>query len=135
MLQKLILKLLVEQREGNMKFEYNGNLLEKERVNLVANEITKKYPMISTEKAKEAAMLEGRISSDKTNEDELCRLYNIMLVNRDDKKTVIEVFRDFYNVVKDCYNKGIENIYLKVYEDIFEYLRGNLEFPFISDYI
>ena len=135
MLQKLILKLLVEQREGNMKFEYNGNLLEKERVNLVADEITKKYPMISTEKAKEAAMLEGRISSDKTNEDELCRLYNIMLVNRDDKKTVIEVFRDFYNVVKDCYNKGIESIYLKVYEDIFEYLRGNLEFPFISDYI
>lgn len=118
-----------------MKFEYNGNLLEKERVNLVANEITKKYPMISIEKAKEAAMLEGRISSDKTNEDELCRLYNIMLVNRDDKKTVIEVFRDFYNVVKDCYNKGIESIYLKVYEDIFEYLRGNLEFPFISDYV
>ena len=37
--------------------------------------------------------------------------------------------------IKDCYNKGIESNYLKVYEDIFEYLRGNLEFPFISDYI
>lgn len=118
-----------------MEFEYNGNLFEEDRINLVANEITKKYPMVSFYKAKEAAMLEGRISSDKTNEDELCRLYNIMLVNRDDKRTVIEVFRDFYNVVKDCYNKGIESDYLKVYEDIFEYLRGNLEFPFISDYI
>ena len=105
-----------------MEFEYNGNLLEEERVNLVANEITKKYSDISIEKAREAARLEGRISEEKTNEDELCRLYNIMLVNRDDKRTVIEVFRDFYNVVKDCYNKGIESNYLKVYEDIFEYL-------------
>ena len=118
-----------------MEFEYNGNLLEEERINLVANEIIKKYPNIAVDKAREAAMLEGRISSDKTNEDELCRLYNIMLVNRDDKKAVIEVFRDFYTVVKDCYNKGIESNYLKVYEAIFEYLRGNLEFPFISDYI
>ena len=118
-----------------MEFEYKGNLLEEERVNLVANEITKKYSDISIEKAREAARLEGRISEEKTNEDELCRIYNIMLVNRDDKKLVIEVFRDFYNVVKDCYKKGIESNYLKVYEDIFEYLRGNLDFPFISDYI
>lgn len=36
---------------------------------------------ISLEKAKETAMLEGKISSSKTVNDELKRLYNIMLVN------------------------------------------------------
>lgn len=118
-----------------MEFEYNGNLLEEERVDLVANEITKKYPSVSFYKAREAAMLEGRISDAKTPEDELCRLYNIMLVNKDDKKVVIEVFKDFYATVKECYKNNITSNYLKVYEDIFEYLRGNLEFPFISDYI
>ena len=64
-----------------MMFEYNGNLLEVDRINLVAKEITDKYPQISIEKAKEAAMLEGKISSNKTVNDELNRLYNIMLVN------------------------------------------------------
>ena len=54
-----------------MMFEYNGNLLEVDRINLVAKEITDKYPQISIEKAKEAAMLEGKISSNKTVNDEL----------------------------------------------------------------
>ena len=49
-----------------MDFEYNGNLLEDDRINLVANEIVNKYPKISIEKAKEAALLEGKISSNKT---------------------------------------------------------------------
>ena len=61
-----------------MDFEYNGNLLEDDRINLVANEIVNKYSQISLEKAREAAMLEGKISDYKTINDELNRLYNIM---------------------------------------------------------
>ena len=38
-----------------MDFEYNGNLLEDDRINLVANEIVNKYSQISFERAKEAA--------------------------------------------------------------------------------
>ena len=56
-----------------MDFEYNGNLLEDDRINLVANEIVNKYSQISLEKAREAAMLEGKISDYKTINDELNR--------------------------------------------------------------
>ena len=77
-----------------MDFEYNGNLLEDDRINLVANEIVNKYSQISLEKAREAAMLEGKISDYKTINDELNRLYNIMLVNSDNKEIVIIVYKD-----------------------------------------
>ena len=40
-----------------MKFEYNGNLLEEDRINLVVREIIDKYPQISVEKAKDAAIM------------------------------------------------------------------------------
>lgn len=118
-----------------MNYEYNGNLLEDERINLVMNEIVGKYPFVSLDKAKEAAMLEGRISSRKTNENELCRLYNIMLVNSDNKRIVLEVFKDFSSVVIDSYKKGIESIYLQLVDGIYDYLKGIIEFPIISDYI
>lgn len=78
-----------------MDFEYNGNLLEDDRINLVANEIVNKYSQISLEKAREAAMLEGKISDYKTINDELNRLYNIMLVNSDNKEIVIIVYKDY----------------------------------------
>lgn len=118
-----------------MNFEYNGNLLEDERIDLVANEIISKYPSVNLDKAKEAAMLEGRISSAKTKENELCRLYNIMLVNSDNKRLVVEVFKDFSNVVIDCYRKGIKSNYLQLVDGIYDYLNGIIEFPIISDYI
>ena len=118
-----------------MKYEYNGNLLEDERIELVINEITDKYPMVTLDKAKSAALMEGRISSKKTNEDELCRLYNIMLVNSDNKKIVAEVFKDYSNVVIDCYRKGIKSDYLQLVDGIYDYLNGIIEFPIISDYI
>ena len=117
-----------------MKYEYNGNLLESERINLVAEEIIRKYPRVSIDKGKKAATLEGRISKEKTNEDELCRLYNIMLVNEDNKLIVMEVFKDFSNIVVDCYKKGIESNYLKVTDGIIDYLKGYIEFPYLSDY-
>ena len=84
-----------------MGFEYNGNLLEDERISLVANEIIAKYPQVSMEKAKEAAMLEGKISTIKTINDELNRLYNIMLVNSDNKSIVSLVYKDFINLLSN----------------------------------
>ncbi len=117
-----------------MDFEYNGNLLEDDRINLVAKEITSKYSKIDLEKAKEAAMLEGRISDTKTTDDELNRLYNIMLVNSDNKNVVLIVYKDFLETLKKNYNEGKENNYVYLVDDINAYLDGNTEFPFISDY-
>ena len=116
-----------------MMFEYNGNLLEVDRINLVAREITDKYPQISIEKAKEAAMLEGKISSNKTVNDELNRLYNIMLVNCESKNIVTLIYKDFLKLLKE---KHIEedNNYIYLVEGINNYLQNYAEFPFLSDY-
>ncbi len=115
-----------------MKFEYNGNLLEDERISLVANEIINKYPQVSIEKAKEAAMLEGKISKDKTVNDELNRLYNIMVVNCDNKNIVSLIYKDFLNVFK---NSNLEdNNYIYLINGINDYLQSYAEFPFLSDY-
>ena len=48
-------KQLQEREEYNMRFEYNGNLLEEDRIHLVAKEIIDKDPQISIEKAQKAA--------------------------------------------------------------------------------
>lgn len=116
-----------------MMFEYNGNLLEEDRINLVAKEIIDKYPQISIEKAKEAAMLEGKISSNKTVNDELNRLYNIMLVNCESKNIVTLIYKDFLKLLKE---KHIEedNNYIYLVEGINNYLQNYAEFPFLSDY-
>ena len=78
-----------------MNFEYNGNLLENDRIILVVKEIVDYYPQISLEKAREAAMLEGKISSEKAVDDEINRLYNLMLVNSDNKNIVSQIYNDF----------------------------------------
>lgn len=116
-----------------MNFEYNGNLLEEDRINLVAKEITDKYPQIDIEKAKEAAMLEGRISTNKTINDELNRLYNIMLINCDNKKIVSIVYKDFLPLLKDKKNPDIHNfIYLAI--RINNYLENYEEFPLLNEF-
>ena len=115
-----------------MKFEYNGNLLENERINLVTNEIISKYPQISIEKAKEAAMLEGKISENKNVNDELNRLYNIMLVNCDNKNVVSLIYKDFLSVFKN--NNLEDNNYIYLINGINDYLQNYNDFPFFSDY-
>lgn len=91
--------------------------------------------MISIEKAREAAMLEGRISTSKNIINELNRLYNIMLVNSDSKDIVSLVYRDFIKVIKD--NKDnideISSYYSMIYQ-INDYIMGHSDFPFIDDY-
>lgn len=102
---------------------------------MVAKEIVSKYPMISIEKAREAAMLEGRISTSKNIINELNRLYNIMLVNSDSKDIVSLVYKDFIKVIKD--NKDnideISSYYSMIYQ-INDYIMGHSDFPFIDDY-
>ena len=116
-----------------MMFEYNGNLLEDDRINLVAKEITDKYPQISIEKAKDAAMLEGKISSNKTVNDELNRLYNIMLVNCESKNIVTLIYNDFLKLLKEEHIEE-DNNYIYLVEGINNYLQNYAEFPFLSDY-
>ncbi len=116
-----------------MKFEYNGNLLEEDRINLVAKEIVNEYPQISIEKAKEAARLEGRISTDKNIHDELNRLYNIMLINCDDRNIVLMVYKDFLDLLNDD-NLEENNIYFNIADGISDYLQNYADFPFLSDY-
>lgn len=117
-----------------MDFEYNGNLLEEDRINLVANEIVNKYPQISLEKAKEAAMLEGKISDSKTINDELTRLYNIMLVNSDNKVIVSIIYKDFLYILKNNYIEEDNNNYIYLADGINAYLQNYAEFPLLSDY-
>lgn len=117
-----------------MDFEYNGNLLENDRINLVANEIVNKYSQISFDKAKEAAMLEGKISDYKTINDELNRLYNIMLVNSDNKEIVTMVYKDFLEVLKNRSTEEDSDNYINLVDGINAYLQNNAEFPFLSDY-
>ena len=116
-----------------MNFEYNGNLSEDDRLKLVASEIITKYPEISPKKAIESAMLEGKISKDKTIDDELLRLYNIMLVNSNDKKIVTTIYNDFINLIK---NNLIEegNKFYHVAESINEYLNNISDFTVLSDF-
>lgn len=116
-----------------MKFEYNGNLLETDRINLVAKEIIHKYPQITIEKAQEAAMLEGKISSEKTIYDELNRLYNIMLVNRESEDIVILVYKDFLTLLMKK-NMIEDNNYICLAEGINNYLKNYADFPFLSDF-
>ena len=117
-----------------MEYEYNGNLLEDDRINLVASEIVNKYPQININKAMDAAMLEGKISSDKTVEMEFNRLYNIILVTNDDKKSVRPTYIDLVNLLKN--NEDDERIkyYYTIALEIANFLLGKRDFPFLNEF-
>jgi len=116
-----------------MNYEYNGHLLTDERVKLVADEIVACYPQISLENAKEAAILEGSISKEATAIDKLNRLYNIMLVSRDDKKIVSKVYKDYLNILNNTpYEEELAK-YVDLIDGIDTFLNNNADFPFISD--
>ena len=117
-----------------MEYLYNGNLLESERIEQVSHDITNKYPVISLDKAYDAALLEDKISTyNITNDFKLNRLYNIMLVYRDNKYLLLYIFIDYLNILNN--NSNISNIYSDIAKDIKLYLVGEHSFPFISDYM
>lgn len=117
-----------------MRYEYNGNLLEEDRINLVANEIISTYPQISYDKAKEIAMLEGKISSDKNFDIEFNRLYNIMLVMKDDASILRIVCTDLLGLLKN--NKYHENFdhYTTITQAILNFIMNKRDFPFLDEF-
>lgn len=117
-----------------MEYEYNGNLLECDRINLVTNEIVNKYPLIAINKAKEAAMLEGKISIDKNVEMQFNRLYNIMLVTQDNKQIVKDVYVDLVELLKNNKNDGKIRYYSLIALNIANFLTNRREFPYLDEF-
>lgn len=124
---KFVKKILV--KGYNMDYKYNGNMLENDRIELVASEIIKKYPQIGIEKARNIAMLEGRISKKKNTEMQFDRLYNIMLMMQNDKNIVKLVCSDLVDILKDSEENGNLKFYFDVVFQILRFLSGEMVFP------
>ena len=118
-----------------MQYEYNGNLLEEDRINLIANEITTAYPEIPIDKAKEIAMLEGKISTACNLEMVFTRLYNIMLIMSNDKIIVKKVYLSLFNILNANANQndGKIDYYYQVLEEIYYFLNSEREFPLLVE--
>ena len=95
-----------------MKYQYNGHLLEEERIELVATEIMMKYPEINRRDAEKIAALEGSISTNRNFDMIFTRLYHIMLIMNQDKKIVRKVYKDLLFYLKE--NQSTDKI--DVYE-------------------
>lgn len=120
-----------------MEFEYNGHLLEEEKNIQVANEIITKYPNIDFDKALKIASLEDKITTKKTPEIELNRLYNILLLTINNNNIHNEVYKD----IKKAYNNYLNNNEYKnsKMDDIMTELilfeeRKRNKFPLISEF-
>lgn len=124
---------LIERVKSNMKYEYNGNLIENDRINNVASDIINYYPEINVNEANEIALLEGRISEDKNLDMQFNRLYNIMLVMQDNKNIVKVVARDLIDILND--NKNDYNIkyYYNIAYQVLRYLSNERDFPYIDE--
>ena len=117
-----------------MYYEYNGNLLENDRIDLVSQEIVHKYPQISIEQAKKAAMLEGKISNGKNFDIQFNRLYNIMLIVSDDINNVRVVYDDLINLLENVNNNEKIGYYYDIAREILNYLKGEREFPYLDEF-
>ena len=116
-----------------MKYAYNGNLLEEDRVLLVAKEIMSKYPEITFLQAQMTARLEGYISSKATSDDKLKRLYNIMLINQNDKNLITKVYQDYTGILKSELNNIKNNKYITLGKILNDYIEGYTPFPFMKN--
>ena len=124
---------LIERVKSNMKYEYNGNLIENDRINNVASDIISLYPEITINEANEIALLEGRISEDKNLDMQFNRLYNIMLVMQDNKNIVKVVARDLINILNDNKNDNNIKYYYNIAYQILRYLSNERDFPYIDE--
>lgn len=117
-----------------MKYEYNGNLLESERINEVAKDIITKYPKISIQHARQIAMLEGSISTDYNVDLAFNRLYNIMLITSDDSDMVKRVYLDLISLLNNNRNAKRIDYYYSVTLEISRFLREERDFPFLEEF-
>lgn len=123
---------LKKREEIKMKYEYNGNLLEEDRVLLVANEIVEKYPEINFLLTQMAARLEGYISSKVTPDDKLNRLYNIMLVNQNNKELITKVYHDYTGILKFELSNIKNSKYITIGKILNDFIEGYCAFPFMN---
>ena len=126
------MKPLKKEVEVKMQYEYNGNLLEEDRVLLVAKEIMSKYPELNFLQAQMPARLEGYISDKVTPDDKLNRLYNIMLINQNDKKLISKVYRDYTDILKSELNQIKNYKYITISNMLQDYIDGYTSFPFVN---
>ena len=117
-----------------MKYEYNGHLLDKERVNLAAQEIILKYPKINYGKALDIASLEGSISTEPNLEMEFGRLYNIMLVMQDNEEVVKEVFIDLAEVINKYKDDNNLKYYYDISKEIVRFIKKERSFPYLEEF-
>lgn len=117
-----------------MKFEYNGNLSEEDRIHNVIRDIVCKYPEISTDQAREIALLEGRISEDYNVQMNFNRLYNIMLVLNQDINLVKKVYLDLVSLLTNNRDDKRIEYYYNVTLEISKYLNYERDFPFLDEF-
>lgn len=116
-----------------MEYKYNGNLLEEDRIDLVTNEIIMKYPKIDINNAKEIAMLEGRISENKNLEIQFNRMYNIILIEKDNNDIIKEVYSDLVDILKKNTDDDNFDYYYAITVEIANYIMGSREFPYMNE--
>lgn len=117
-----------------MKYEYNGNLLEEDRIALVTKEIIASYPEIEIEQAKEAAMLEGKISTPPDIKMKFERLYNIILVLRNDVMKIKNPYNDLVQLINSNNNDENINYYYNITLEIANFLMNKRDFPFLEEF-
>ena len=110
-----------------MNFSYNSNLEFDERVQVVADEICKEYPLISRQDAVFAAGNAVAVDGKVTNDVKFNRYYYIMKTIGRHHDEFPHVFNDAFKV----YDQGLDNcLYIDVMPKIVDYLTGGRDaFP------
>lgn len=120
-----------------MEFEYNGNLEEKDRIELVAKEINNYYPEISLIKARLIASFESPVTTSFNNVMLFKRLYNILFILHKDKMIFSKIFPELnktYNLIMDDINVS-ESVIDDIMREINNYIKGERrDFPIISEF-
>ena len=110
-----------------MEYNYNGNMLFEDRLDDVSSEITNAYPEVSQEKALFVASLEDPITTYPNINIMTKRLYNLMLVNYDNKLLQSKIFYDMIKIYKNSSSLSNENINL--FLSLANFFNNNGEFP------
>lgn len=120
-----------------MEFEYNGNLDEKDRIELVAKEINNYYPEINLIKSRLIASFEEPITTSFNNVMLFKRLYNILIVLHKDNVVFNKVFPELsrtYNLIMND-SSNYDSIIDSIMVEINNYIKGErLDFPIISEF-
>ena len=117
-----------------MNYDYNGNLREEDRINIVASDIIIRYPQIRLEEAREIASLEGAISEEKNSDMEFNRLYNIIFVIQKDIKRLVPIYSDLVSFIHNHMNSDKIVYYCSVVGQIAKYLKKERDFPYLTEF-